>query len=83
MKLACPAGVSECKGTVTLRTAKGRVKTLGKANYTLKAGETKTLKIKLAKNTAKLAKNKKLTVKARVTSSAGAAKTAKLTLRFR
>ena len=40
VKLACPAGVSECKGTVTLRTAKGRVKTLGKANYSLKAGQT-------------------------------------------
>ena len=83
VKLACPAGVSECKGTVTLRTAKGRVKTLGKANYSLKAGETKTLKIKLAKNTAKLAKSKKLTVKARVTSSAGPAKTATLKLRFK
>ena len=83
VKLSCPAGVSECKGTVTLRTAKGRVKTLGKANYTLKAGQSQTLKIKLAKNTAKLAKNKKLTIKARVTSSAGPAKTATLSLRFR
>jgi Ca2+-binding RTX toxin-like protein len=83
VKLACPAGVSECKGTVTLRTAKGRVKTIGKANYSLNAGQSKTLKIKLAKNTAKLAKKKKLTVKARVTSSAGAAKTATLSLRFR
>ncbi len=83
LKLACPAGVSECKGTVTLRTAKGRVKTIGKANYSLNAGQSKTLKIKLAKNTAKLAKKKKLTVKARVTSSAGAAKTATLSLRFR
>jgi Ca2+-binding RTX toxin-like protein len=83
VKLACPAGVSECKGTVTLRTAKGKVKTIGKAKYTLKAGEKKTLRIKLAKGTAKLAKKKKLTVKARVTSGAGRAKTAKLTLRFR
>ena len=83
VKLACPAGVSECKGTVTLRTAKGRVKTLGKANYKLTAGQTQTLKIKLAKNTARLAKNKKLTVKARVTSSAGPAKTATLSLRFK
>jgi hypothetical protein len=83
VKLACPAGVSECKGSVTLKTAKGKVKTVGKANYTLQAGEKKTLRIKLAKGTAKLAKNKKLTVKARVTSGAGRAKTAKLTLRFR
>ena len=83
VKISCPAGVSECKGSVTLRTAKGKAKTLGKANYTLKAGETKTLRIKLAKGTAKLAKKKKLAVKARVTSGAGAAKTANLTLRFR
>ena len=83
LKVSCPAGVSECKGTVTLRTAKGRIKTLGKANYTLKAGQSKTLKIKLAKDTAKLAKNKKLTVNARITSGAGATKTAKVVLSFR
>ncbi len=83
LKVSCPAGVSECKGSVTLRTAKGRIKTLGKANYTLKAGQSKTLKLRLAKNTAKLAKNKKLTVNARITSGAGAAKTAKVKLSFR
>jgi hypothetical protein len=84
LKISCPAGVSECKGSVTLRTAKGKVKTLGKANYSLKAGDkNKTLRVRLAKGTAKLAKKKKLVVKARVSSGAGAAKTANLTLRFR
>jgi Ca2+-binding RTX toxin-like protein len=83
LKISCPTGVSECKGSVTLRTAKGRIKTLGKANYTLKAGQSKTLKIRLAKDAAKLAKNKKLTVNARITSGAGSAKTAKVALTFR
>ena len=80
-----PARPASASARAPSRCARRRAasKTLGKANYTLKAGESKTLKIKLAKDTAKLAKNKKLTVKARVTSGAGAAKTAKLTLRFR
>ncbi|HEX6022364.1 MAG TPA: calcium-binding protein [Solirubrobacter sp.] len=83
LKLACPAGVTECKGTVTLKTRSGRVKTIGKAKYTLKPNQKKTLRIRLAKGTSDLAKGKRLKVKARVTSTAGKAKTANLTLRFR
>ncbi len=83
LKLSGPPGVSGCEGTVTLRTSKGRVKTVGKAKYALAAGETKTIRIRLGKNTARLANRKTLKVNARVTSEAGRAKTAKLTLRFR
>jgi Ca2+-binding RTX toxin-like protein len=89
-KIACPAGVSGCDGTVTLLTSRavkvGRAKAvvqLGRAAYSLKGGETKVLKIKLAAGAAKLAKHRKLGINARVTSRAGADQVVKYTLRVR
>jgi hypothetical protein len=67
----------------TIKVGKLKAKLeLGRASYTVAAGQSKTIKVKLASGTAKLAKKKKLVVNARVTSSAGAPRTAKLTLRF-
>jgi Ca2+-binding RTX toxin-like protein len=84
MKLSCPAGTSGCNGTVSLFTTKtikvGRLKAqllLGRQAYSIKAGETKTIKVKLASGTAKLAKKKKLAV-----SAVNAKGTTKVTLRF-
>jgi len=84
LKLSCPAGTSGCTGSVSLFTTKpikvGRLKAqllLGRQAYSLQAGETKTIKVKLASGTAKLAKQKKLTV-----SAVNAKGTTKVTLRF-
>jgi Ca2+-binding RTX toxin-like protein len=86
LKLSCPAGTSGCKGSISLLTAKkfklGKVKTqlsLGRASYSLNAGQTKTIKLKLASGTARLATKKKLAVTARLS---GTEKASKLTLRF-
>jgi Ca2+-binding RTX toxin-like protein len=87
LKLSCPAGTNGCSGQVVLFTAKsvklGKVKaqlTLGRAVYSLKAGETKTLNVKLASGAARLATKKKLAATALVSDSA---KTTKVTLSFR
>ena len=63
LSVTCPAGVSGCNGSVALFTTKtlkaGKLKAallLGRQAYALKAGETKTIKVKLASGTAKLAK---------------------------
>jgi Ca2+-binding RTX toxin-like protein len=87
LKLSCPAGTNGCSGQVVLFTAKsvklGRVKaqlTLGRATYTLKAGESQTVNVKLASGAARLAKKKKLSATALVADSA---KTAKVTLSFK
>ena len=84
LKLSCPAGTSGCTGSVSLFTTKtikvGKLKAqllLGRQSYSLKAGETKTIKVKLASGTAKLAKKKKLAV-----SAVNAKGTTKVTLRF-
>jgi hypothetical protein len=90
IKLTCPAGTSGCSGTLLLFSSKavkagpfsGRA-LLGRQAYTIAAGQTKTIQVKLAKGTAKLAKKKKLVVRARVTAEGAATKTAKLTLRFK
>jgi Ca2+-binding RTX toxin-like protein len=81
LTVSCPGGTAGCNGTVSLLTAKpvklGRVRAqllLGRASFALKAGETKTIKVKLASGAAKLAKKKKL---AAVTDA-----NAKVTLRF-
>src|SRR4051812_14301632 len=81
LKVSCPAGTAGCNGSVSLFTSKavrvGRVKAqllLGRASFALKAGETKTIKVKLASGAAKLAAKKKL---AAVTDAQ-----VKLTLRF-
>jgi Ca2+-binding RTX toxin-like protein len=67
IKLTCPAGTSGCSGTLLLFSSKsikagpfsGRA-LLGRKAYAIAAGQTKTIKVKLAKGTAKLAKKKKL-----------------------
>ena len=56
---------------------------LGRAAYALKAGETRTIKVRLARGTARLAKKRKLAARARVVSRGAAETTAKVTLRFR
>jgi Ca2+-binding RTX toxin-like protein len=86
LKLSCPAGTTGCKGSISLLTAKafklGKVKTqlsLGRATYSLTAGQTKTIKLKLASGTARLASKKKLATTARLS---GTERASKLTLKF-
>ena len=86
LKLSCPAGTSGCNGSISLLTAKsfklGKVKaqlSLGRASYSVNAGQTKTIKLKLASGTARLASKKKLAVTARLS---GTEKASKLTLKF-
>jgi Ca2+-binding RTX toxin-like protein len=74
LRLSCPAASAGCEGAVTLTYKHRRI---GRTDYTLKAGEAKTFKVKVSK---KPAKRKPLFVKARVTSEAGAAKQYKLKL---
>jgi Ca2+-binding RTX toxin-like protein len=89
VRLECPAGTTGCAGDVSLLAAKAvkkqRVKLnarFGRAPYSLQAGESKTFRIRVSGKAAKIAKRKRLVVRARVTSAAGPAQTAKLTLRF-
>jgi Ca2+-binding RTX toxin-like protein len=84
IKVSCPAGTAGCKGSIALFSAKtikvGALRAkleLGRASFNVAAGQRKTVKVKLAPGTAKLAKKKKLAVKARV-----GEKTSKLTLSF-
>jgi Ca2+-binding RTX toxin-like protein len=74
IKISCPAATAGCKGKVTLTYKNRRI---GRTTYTLKAGETKTLKVKVSK---KPSKRKPLTATARVSSQAGADKLTKLKL---
>ena len=76
-----------CNGSVALfttkrsRPASSRPRCCSAARrYTLKAGETKTIKVKLASGTAKLAKHKKLAVSARAFSQGADERTSKVTL---
>jgi Ca2+-binding RTX toxin-like protein len=89
LKVSCPAGTAGCTGSVTLLTTKslkaGKLKAtlvLGRKSYALKAGETKSIKVKLASGTAKLAKKKKLAVSARVFNQGAVERSAKVTLSF-
>ncbi|WP_169542283.1 calcium-binding protein [Solirubrobacter soli] len=84
IKVSCPAGTAGCAGSIALFSAKtikvGALRAkleLGRASFNVAAGQSKTVKIKLAPGTAKLAKKKKLAVTARV-----GEKTSKLTLSF-
>jgi hypothetical protein len=84
IKVSCPAGTAGCKGSVALSSAKtirvGNLRAkleLGRKSFDVAAGKSKTIKVKLAPGTAKLAKKKKLAVTARV-----GEKRSKLTLRF-
>ncbi|HET6550128.1 MAG TPA: calcium-binding protein [Solirubrobacter sp.] len=84
VRLTCPPAASGCKGTVKLTVKVGRKnKTVGRARYSLKPGERETVRIKVAKSATKLAKKKRLVVRARVTADGAKTKTAKLTLRFK
>ena len=65
---AAATAPSRCSRPRRSRPASSRPALLGRQSYTLKAGETKTIKVKLATGTAKLAKKKKLAVTARVVS---------------
>jgi hypothetical protein len=66
IKVSCPAiSPDNCTGSLTLRTAKriklGGLKTalqLGGARYNIAPGATRTLKLKLAKGSQRLADNK-------------------------
>jgi Ca2+-binding RTX toxin-like protein len=89
IKVSCPAGTAGCKGSVALFSTKtikvGKLKAkleLGRANYTVGAGQSKTIKVKLASGAAKLATKKKLAVTARVVSDGAGEKSSKLTLSF-
>jgi hypothetical protein len=89
LRLSCPAGTTGCNGSVTLLTTKGlkagKLKgalVLGRKTYALQAGETKSIKVKLAAGTANLAKKKKLTVSARVFSQGTVERSAKVRLSF-
>jgi Ca2+-binding RTX toxin-like protein len=84
IKVSCPAGTAGCTGSIALFSSKtikvGKLKAkleLGRATFNVAAGQSKTVKVKLAPGTAKLAKKKKLAVTARV-----GEKTSKLTLAF-
>ena len=72
IKVSCPAGTAGCKGSVALFSTKtikvGPLKAqleLGRASFNVDAGQSKTIKVKLASGTAKLAKKKKLAVSGR------------------
>ena len=83
LKASCPAGTTGCKGKITLRVKiGGKNKTLGSKSYTLAAGKSKTINVKLPKNVSKLAKRKKLAVTARIVSTGAATKSSKVTLKF-
>jgi Ca2+-binding RTX toxin-like protein len=84
IKVTCPAGTAGCKGSIALFSTKtirvGSLKAkleLGRASFNVAAGQSKTIKVKLASGTAKLAKKKKLAVTARA-----GEKASKLTLAF-
>jgi Ca2+-binding RTX toxin-like protein len=72
LAISCPAGeTGGCKGTVALISAKAikiggqRVRVvLGNASYSLKAGETKNVTVRLPKGLRKLTRNRKLSVRA-------------------
>ncbi len=88
--VSCPAGTSGCNGSVTLLSAKplraGRLTAqlvLGRQTYSLKAGERKTIKVKLAPGTSRLAKKRKLGVSARIFSQGAPERTSKVTLSFK
>jgi Ca2+-binding RTX toxin-like protein len=89
LKLTCPAGTAGCNGSVSLFSTKtikaGKLKAaliLGRKSFTIGAGQTASVKVKLASGSAKLAKKKKLAVKARVFNRGADELTSKVTLSF-
>jgi hypothetical protein len=89
VKLSCPKGGAACRGKLTLRTAakvklgsKRTVVSLGSASYSVAAGRSSTLRVKLAsKGRSLMRKHKSLRVRVSVTPSGGKATTKTLTLR--
>ena len=86
--MSCPAGTTGCKGKVTLLTKtikfgpfRGAL-VLGSKTFKIDAGKSATVKVKLIKRAAQLAKRKKLTANARIVSNGMSDKTAKVTLKF-
>ena len=72
-----------CSPPARSRSASSRPSSSSAARTTRStAGQSKTIKVKLASGTAKLAKKKKLAVTARVVSDGAGEKTSKLTLTF-
>jgi Ca2+-binding RTX toxin-like protein len=94
LALSCPAAeAGGCKGTVALISSKAvkignqRVRVVvGNASYTLKAGEKKNVTVRLPKGVRKIAKNRKLAVRAQTITSDAAGNVAtgsrSLTLRI-
>jgi Ca2+-binding RTX toxin-like protein len=89
LKLTCPAGTSGCSGSVSLFSTKtikaGKLKAaliLGRKSFTVPAGQTASVKVKLASGSAKLAKKKKLAVTARVFNRGADELSSKVTLTF-
>jgi hypothetical protein len=89
IKLSCPAtSRGNCRGTLSLRTA-GRVRfaglsavlRLGSAHFNIATGATKTVTVKLAKGTGRLAdRNGRLRVVAVVTTGSAASSSRRATL---
>jgi Ca2+-binding RTX toxin-like protein len=94
LALSCPAAeAGGCKGTVALISSKAvkignqRVRVVvGSANYSLNGGETKNVTVRLPKGLRKIAKNRKLAVRAQTITSDAAGNVAtgsrSLTLRL-
>jgi Ca2+-binding RTX toxin-like protein len=89
LKVSCPAGTSGCEGSVSLFSKKtikaGELKAaliLGRKSFTVGAGQSKSIKVKLASGSAQLAKKKKLAVTARVFNRGANELSSKVTLSF-
>jgi Ca2+-binding RTX toxin-like protein len=87
LRISCPAASSGCTGSLLLVTAKAvRVKglkaqlMLGRKQYSLRAGEARTLKVKLAAGALRLARKGKLAASVRITGQRASERTQKLTL---
>jgi Ca2+-binding RTX toxin-like protein len=90
LRVSCPAGTAGCEGAVTLLTSKSvqarflkAQLVLGRKSYKVAAGETRSVRVRLARGTARLARNKRLTVSARIASKGADERTARVSLRFR
>jgi hypothetical protein len=89
VKLRCPTGAAKCTGKLTLKTASkvkvGRKRatvTVGKASYSVKAGKTSNVRVKLtSKGRSLMRRVKHVRVKLSVTPTGGKAATKRLTLK--
>jgi RTX calcium-binding nonapeptide repeat (4 copies) len=89
VKLSCPKGGDKCRGKLTLRTAskvelgsKRAAVTIGSASYSVSAGHSSTLRVKVtSKGRSLMRKHKSVRVRVSVTPTGGHAATKALTLR--